>query len=375
VSVFTLVNMKGMPGYDKFVHIISKTIEKSMEGENFIFSPYSIHKAFSVAMLASQGKTREELEKVLFLIGEKKDIVEEYELDKILLSRNSNSARLKDYSEIAVSKDFIPKKYFVALVKEIVEVKNYDFDKPQQTVQKINRKVSEQTNNMIPKFLPPNFIYSATKCIILNAMYFKDQWKYPFKKSKDFVFHSNYGDRKLEFLYLPKIDDASYFYYKENKIKVLSLPYREDDISMIFYLPTEKNFENVEKMTDLLQKINLENLRSQPVQPVMIPKFTMEFRIDNLRKIMETMGAKRMWTAKANFNGLSEEKISASEAVHEAKIEVNEGFTQAAEAPTAIKNPKLYVRRPKSFVANRPFLYAIYHKSAGVLFVGKYVKP
>ena len=108
-----------------------------MEGENFIFSPYSIHKAFSVAMLASQGKTREELEKVLFLIGEKKDIVEEYELDKILLSRNSNSARLKDYNEIAVRKDFNLKKDFVALVKEIVEVKNYDFDQPQKTVQKV----------------------------------------------------------------------------------------------------------------------------------------------------------------------------------------------------------------------------------------------
>ena len=83
----------------------------------------------------------------------------------------------------------------------------------------------------------------------------------------------------------------------------------------------------------------------------------------------------RYWENCFLFQGLSEEKISASEAVHEAKIVVNEGFTQAAEAPTAIKNPKLYVRRPKSFVANRPFLYAIYHKSAGVLFVGKYVKP
>ena len=135
-----------------------------------------------------------------------------------------------------------------------------------------------------------------------NHHFFLDQWKYPFKNSKDFVFHSNFGDKKIKFLYLPKIDNASYLYDKENKIKVLSLPFKEDDISMIFYLPTEKNFD-AEKMTALLQKINLEKLRSQPVQPVIIPKFTTEFRIDNLRKIMETMGAKRMWTAKANFNG------------------------------------------------------------------------
>ena len=103
-------------------------------------------------------------------------------------------------------------------------------------------------------------------------------------------------------MYQPKIQNASFFHDKKNKIKVLSLPYTDDDISMIFYLPTEKD-SNVAKMTVLLQKINLESLRRQIVQPVMIPKFTMEFRIDQLKKIMETMGARNMWTASANFNG------------------------------------------------------------------------
>ena len=103
-------------------------------------------------------------------------------------------------------------------------------------------------------------------------------------------------------MYQPKIQNASFFHDKKNKIKVLSLPYTDDDISMIFFLPTEKD-SNVAKMTVLLQKINLESLRRQIVQPVMIPKFTMEFRIDQLKIIMEIMGARNMWTASANFNG------------------------------------------------------------------------
>ena len=53
--------------------------EKSVGKENFIFSPYSIHKAFSIAMLASKGSTRKELEKALSLRGDNKDIVDEYE--------------------------------------------------------------------------------------------------------------------------------------------------------------------------------------------------------------------------------------------------------------------------------------------------------
>ena len=42
--------------------LIIALTEKSMGEENFIFSPYSIRKAFSVAMLASKGKTRKELQ-------------------------------------------------------------------------------------------------------------------------------------------------------------------------------------------------------------------------------------------------------------------------------------------------------------------------
>ena len=64
--------------------------------------------------------------------------------------------------------------------------------------------------------------------------------------------------------------------------------------------------------------------------------------------------------------------------MHEAKIIVNEEGTEAAAA-SAIgvilvseleEEPEL-----PSFIANKPFLFAIHHKSAGFLFVGKYVKP
>ena len=55
--------------------LIIALTEKSMGEENFIFSPYSIRKAFSVAMLASKGKTRKELQNALSLIGENRDVV------------------------------------------------------------------------------------------------------------------------------------------------------------------------------------------------------------------------------------------------------------------------------------------------------------
>ena len=151
-------------------------------------------------------------------------------------------------------------------------------------------------------------LINAKEALVLNLhrthhlIFVLDQWKYPFERNKENVFHCIDGDKKIKFMYQSKINNASFVHDKKNKIKVLSLPYTDEDISMIFYLPTEIK-SNVKKLTILLQKINLEKLRSQPVQPVMIPKFTMEFRIDELKKIMETMGARNMWSSSANFNG------------------------------------------------------------------------
>ena len=138
-----------------------------------------------------------------------------------------------------------------------------------------------------------------------------DQWKFGFNKKNNIkdVFHSNNGDEETEFLYHDfddEFDEFSFFHDKKNKIKVLSLPYKDEDISMILYLPTEdKMYSNVEKMTSLLQKINLESLRRQSVAPIQIPKFTMKLRIDDLKQIIVTMGAKDMWTTSANFKGIT----------------------------------------------------------------------
>ena len=57
--------------------------------ENFIFSPYSIHKAFAVVMLGAKENTRKELAKALTLNTENEKIVEDYERITKTLKYNS----------------------------------------------------------------------------------------------------------------------------------------------------------------------------------------------------------------------------------------------------------------------------------------------
>ena len=51
--------------------------------------------------------------------------------------RSSSSAILRDHNEIAVRKGFSLKKDFVTLVKAIVQIKNYNFDEPKETVKQV----------------------------------------------------------------------------------------------------------------------------------------------------------------------------------------------------------------------------------------------
>ena len=59
-----------------------------------------------------------------------------------------------------------------------------DFGQAVQSASAINQWVKEQTNNKIQNLIGPESISSMTKLILVNAIYFKGNWKVKFDKSK-----------------------------------------------------------------------------------------------------------------------------------------------------------------------------------------------
>merc|ERR1711963_1286441 len=73
----------------------------------------------------------------------------------------------------------------------------------------------------------------------------------------------------------------------------------------------------------------------------------------------------------SNLTGISDEALSASEAVHQAFIEVNEEGTEAAAATAAVVGLRTAQQRKGEFFADRPFLFVVYDFEHGVtLFAG-----
>jgi len=101
---------------------------------------------------------------------------------------------------------------------------------------------------------------------------------------------------------------------------------------------------------------------------VNLPRFEIDYTGD-IVPVLENLGVKEIFHQNANLSRIIERgQVKVNNIVHKAKIEVNEKGTIAAAATGVIVIPLMGTSMPR-FVAERPFLFFIYHvKSNNILF-------
>lgn len=89
------------------------------------------------------------------------------------------------------------------------------------------------------------------------------------------------------------------------------------------------------------------------------------------------MGIKTLFGSTANLTGFSNDvNLQLDDAVHKAKIEVNEEGSTAAAATVLFSFRSSRPLEPAQFFCDHPFMFLIYdHKSRAVLFAGLYRGP
>lgn len=89
------------------------------------------------------------------------------------------------------------------------------------------------------------------------------------------------------------------------------------------------------------------------------------------------MGLGAILDSDADFTGFSDTaKISFNDAIHKAKIEVDENGSRAAAATVIFSFRSSRPIEPVVFHANHPFLYMIYdYKTRAILFAGVFRGP
>lgn len=357
--------------------------------ENFFISPFSISTALTMTYAGARAETASQLKELLHLTNFKDE--ELFKLNKeymnLLIDLNKNEGtKLNIANKIFIGKKFeILEKFEKTLIKSFKSgSEKLDFSFTTEAAKSINSFVENETENKIKNLVQPNDLTDLTKLVLINAIYFKGDWKNQFDECqthKDDFYLNDGSSKKIEMMSL----NNKKFQFKRNpaniKANTCEFLYKGNGLAMTIILPNDGVYLN--EIESQLNADVLKNVLQAPVLDssvnVLMPKFKLEFKKE-LASTLAKLGAPNAFdTDKADFSGLSnEDGIFISKVIHQAVVEVNEKGTEAAAATAVMmmKRCALVMDIPEEFICNRPFLFLIHEKKGnGVLFMGKFMRP
>jgi serpin B len=348
---------------------------------NLFFSPYSVSTALAMTYGGARGETKEQMAKTLRFTLPDQNLYSAFgNLQKQLIQEN----KLRGYQLLLANalwcqkgepflKDFLDltQNYYGAGTNQV------DFvNETEKSRQEINSWVEEKTNEKIKELIPPDGVERETVLVLTNAIYFKGDWKFKFKRKDteqaDF-FISKEDKIKVDMMHIKE----KFKYYADEKMQAVELPYKSNETSMLVLLPNET--ESLKEIEDTLTAESLSNLLSKITTEkidVYFPKFKMKWGSFSLNNVLKKLGMLDAFDRdKADFSGINGKGgIWISDVFHQAMIEVNEQGTEAA-AGTGVVIVKSFHIEP-IFRADHPFIFIIKdNRSGSILFMGRVINP
>lgn len=348
----------------------------SATDKDYIISPLSMQFLLGMILDGAQGETANEICSVLGYGAGEVNAVNEYclsmlqqlpSMDKKTTLNIANAIFVDDGWPLLDSYKSAVGQYFKA------EVSNLDFANNAASLKAINGWCNKQTNGMIPKVLDE--VSTDMLAYLLNAMYFKSQWKEKFQKSatSDETFTDESGTKgKVKMMKQNK----NYNYTENDVYKAIRMPYGNGVFSMYAFLPMEGY-----KLADVvaaLKKSDWDRVRHEMFicdVDLWLPKFETKYHI-KLNDILSDMGMPLSFDKeKADFKAMSKYALCLSFVQQDAVIKVDEEGTEAAVVSSAgmMKETSAGPGDHVVFHADHPFLYLITESSTGaILFAGRY---
>lgn len=337
------------------------------KNKNIIISPISIFQALSLAANGALDSTRTQIIKSLNNTN-----INQLNLDNEKILKTISKMKSLQMANAILTKT-TPKQNFISKAKTF----NSYIDKL-TSVEQVNKWVSQKTNNKITNII--NSI-SNIDFLIINAVYFKNQWSHPFTKSstkKDNFYVTSTQKISVEMMFTK----TKFPYYENKDIQVVNLPYKKDSMSAIIILP-KKNIDinkYISNLTDKSLNVIFGNLINSKVS-LYLPKFELEYS-NKLNSVMEKLGMINAFSNKnANFNEISNSKnLYIDSILHKTYLKIDEIGTEAA-AVTSISNLGSAAMKLNEFEmkVNRPFIFLIRNTSLKsyyqLLFIAKIENP
>ena len=367
----------------RFSFKLYEQILKQRSDKNTFVSPASVMLALAMTYNGADGTTRQAMARALEVDGMSLEEVNRAFADlKSALTPTDPKIQIKIANSLWTRKGFTLKPAFVERNKQhySAEIATLDFSNPTAATA-INSWVNKNTEGKIEKIVEQ--VSNDDVLFLINAIYFKGQWKFEFKKenTKPDAFRVPGGEPRQ----VPMMSQSgSYLYYKGNIFQSVALPYgNSGKVSMYLFLPDEQT--TLDQFEKNLTAQNWDTwMRSFGVAPgdLMLPRFKVEWESALNEALVAAGMAEAFDPARANFSQMAPisptHNLFISEVKHKSVCEVNEEGTVAAAA-TSVRITVTSAQPPQEkFVmkVDRPFFFAIRDNETGVLlFMGSVTNP
>ncbi len=323
---------------------------------NVILSPYSAGVAFSMLNDGARGTTHDGLRKALRYSSYYGDFMD---CDSLNIVKSANSVWL--------NKGFVADKNYISRLENGYNAQTFAADKGDPfTAEAVNTWCALNTEGLIQEILDQ--IPADVRMMLLNALYFKAAWVYPFdpQVTTEGTFYGESGQTQVKYMQT----QARFEYVEFPGYKVVSLPYKNWKYAMMIVLPDDIDAA-VEDLTADKYNYLFAHLDKDAKVRVVLPRFKLE-TTKVLNDLFSSMGAGQAFTSAADFSGITGEPIFVSKALQKCVLEVNEEGSEAAAVTAILMGRTAVPERVEEIIVNKPFFFAIYNpRTREILFEGK----
>ncbi|WP_031528468.1 serpin family protein [Dyadobacter crusticola] len=362
-------------GSSRFAFQFLHNLQKSQPQDNFFVSPLSLHMALGMLLNGAESETAQEIKKTLEMQGvSMADLNKAYQTlindlpvaDSRVTLRLANSIWYKAGFNVAPDFQSVLRDSFHA------EITGLPFNDAAKA--KINQWASDKTNGKIKKVIDQ--IQADHVMFLLNALYFKGDWKASFdpKETVDAPFTLEDGSVKTVKMMNVKgafttAGDATY--------SAVKLPYGNGQFSMTILIP--KGSATIDEVLSGLDSERWKTIASSTNDnniKLGLPRFKLEYST-LLSGTIKQMGIQKAFTDGAEFGKISQDtKLKVDFVKQDTYLGIDEKGTEAAAVTSiGVVATSVGPQEPK-FICDRPFGLIISENTSNtILFMGRIKNP
>jgi len=240
--------------------------------------------------------------------------------------------------------------------------------------QHINAWVDDKTEGLIPDLIPQGSISPYTVMVLVNALYLKAQWQEQFDASMTADGTFSRLDGSAATVHYMHNDQLMTTTATGDGYAAIDLPYTASDLSMLVIVPDSGRYDEIESALNAGFVDQVEASLEPSAVDLYLPKWESDTAF-NLRNAIEgDLGVTGLFEV-PELGGIGE-NVVVTDALHAAKIKVDESGTEAAAATAIIMDLTAMPTGGVEFRVDRPFLYLIRDNATGaVLFLGRVLDP